>query len=61
MTRYIVEEKSKLEEVKAGWYTEEAMATDLKKTESASYFNLRANLSTNPLLFRRHFAEAGDC
>ena len=32
VTRYVIEEKSKLQEVKAGWYTSEAMASVLKMT-----------------------------
>ena len=32
VTRYVVEEKSKLEEVKAGWYTEKAMEKVLLMT-----------------------------
>ena len=33
VTRYVVEEKSKLTEIKAGWYTEKAMAKVLLMSE----------------------------
>ena len=37
VTKYVVEEKSKLEEQKSGWYTETAMAAVLKMSPPRPY------------------------